>query len=292
MKPPIFDFVSPGSLQEALSLLAAGDGEAKLVAGGQSLVPMLNFRLLNPALLIDVSRLAELREIKEDADYLSIGAATRHHELEMSPVIATHFPVLSAAMRHVAHLAIRNKGTIGGSLCHGDPAAELPMMIQLLDAQLIVQGPEGARTIKAGDFYLGALTPDIAENEILVEVRMPYLGLNTGWGFEEFARKSGDFALAGTAALIKSEDGLVTEARISLMGVDETPLRAMAAEELLIGKALDPALVEQVCKSAQDLVNPNSDLHASADYRRHLVGALTGRALDAAWRRATGGVDA
>jgi carbon-monoxide dehydrogenase medium subunit len=288
MKPPIFDFVSPGSLQEALALLAAGDGDAKLVAGGQSLVPMLNFRLLNPSLLIDVSRLAELREIREDADYLGIGAATRHHELEMSPVVTKHFPVLSAAMRHVAHLAIRNKGTIGGSLCHGDPAAELPMMIRLLDARLVVQGPEGERIVEAADFYLAALTPDIAENEILVDVRLPYLSPNTGWGFEEFARKSGDFALAGAAALIKADDGRITEARISLMGVDETPLRAAEAEEMLVGNALEPALGEQVCKSAQDLVNPNSDLHASADYRRHLIGAMTGRALDAAWRQATG----
>jgi len=292
MKPPIFDFVSPGSLQEALSLLAAGNGEAKLVAGGQSLVPMLNFRLLNPSMLIDVSRLAELRDITEQADFLSIGAATRHHELEMSSVIAKHFPVLSAAMRHVAHLAIRNKGTIGGSLCHGDPAAELPMIIQLLDARLIVQGPDSERTIKAGDFYLGALTPDIAENEILVEVRLPYLASQTGWGFEEFARKSGDFALAGAAALIKADNGRISDARISLMGGDEIPLRATEAEEMLVGKALEPALAEQVCDSVQDLVTPNSDLHASADYRRHLIGTMTGRALDAAWRHATGDIDA
>jgi len=283
MKPASFDYVVAESIDMAVASLAAAGADAKIIAGGQSLVPMLNFRLLRPSVLVDINRIAGLAFIEETANSIRVGALTRHHQLETSPVIARHLPVVSRAMTHVAHLAIRNRGTIGGSLSHADPAAELPMMALLLDSAA------GTRTVAARDFFLDALTVDLATGDIVTEIALPKLPPQTGWGFEEVARRHGDFALAAVAATLTVSGGAITQARIALTGVGSTALRATTAEELLIGHALQPPLTGRAVDAVRAAIAPDTDLHASADYRRHLAGVLTRRALEAAWRRANEG---
>jgi carbon-monoxide dehydrogenase medium subunit len=236
--------------------------------------------------LVDINRIAGLAFIEETGTAVRIGALTRHHGLEMSPVIARHFPVLSCAMTHVAHLAIRNRGTIGGSLSHADPAAELPMMALLLEAELHVASAGGHRKVAARDFLEDALTVDLAGDEIVTEIVLPKLPPNTGWGFEEVARRSGDFALAAVAVTLTVADGAIAQARIALTGVGPTALRVAEAEVLLTGGALDRPLTGRAVDIVRGIIAPETDLHASSDYRRHLAGVLTARALEAAWRRA------
>ncbi len=288
MKPPAFEYVVAGTVEAAVRALAAAGGDAKVLAGGQSLVPMLNFRLLRPAILVDINHIAGLTFIEEHEHEVRVGALTRHHQLETSPLIAKCFPVMSEAMTHVAHLAIRNRGTIGGSLSHADPAAELPMLALLLDATLMIISSSGAREAAARDFFLGALSADLRPDELLMEVVFPRLPADTGWGFAEVARRHGDFALAAVGAILTMADGRIAQARIAMTGVDETPKRATEAEAMLVGQILLPALRDAAIDAVRGAVTPNTDLHASADYRRHLVGVLAGRALDDAWRRAGG----
>jgi CO/xanthine dehydrogenase FAD-binding subunit len=286
MKPAAFEYVVADSIEMAVASLAQAGGDAKIIAGGQSLVPMLNFRLLRPATLVDINRIPDLAYVNEEADAVRIGALTRHHQLETSPAIAQHFPVLACAMTHVAHLAIRNRGTIGGSLSHADPAAELPMMAVLLDAELRIVSASGLRTAAARDFFQGALTVDLAEDEIVTEIALPKLPRDTGWGFEEVARRSGDFALAAVAVTLTLTDGAIAQARIAITGVAPTPRRVSEAEALLVGARLDEDVADNVIAAVREEAQPDTDLHASADYRRHLVGVLARKALLAAWRRA------
>jgi CO/xanthine dehydrogenase FAD-binding subunit len=286
MKPAAFDYVTADSVDMAVASLAEGGGDAKIIAGGQSLVPMLNFRLLRPSVLIDINRIGDLAFIEEAGKKIRVGALTRHYQLETSPVIARHLPVLASAMTHVAHLAIRNRGTIGGSLSHADPAAELPMMALLLDAELHIASASGKRTIAARDFFVGALTVDLARDDIVTEIVLPKLPPKTGWGFEEVARRSGDFALAAAAATLTLSAGVISQARIALTGVGATPVRAAEAEALLVGQALEPGLIDRIIDAVRAAIEPDTDLHASSDYRRHLGGVLAGRAVSAAWRRA------
>jgi CO/xanthine dehydrogenase FAD-binding subunit len=286
MKPAPFDYIAATSVDMAAAALADGGDDAKIIAGGQSLVPLLNFRLLRPSILIDINRIEGLAFISETATDIRVGALTRHYQLETSPVIARHLPVLSCAMTHVAHLAIRNRGTIGGSLAHGDPAAELPMMALLLDAELHIGSVAAARITAARDFFLDALTVDLNAGEIVTEIALPKLPPQTGWGFAEVSRRRGDFALAAAAATLAVAAGAIVEARIALTGVGRTAVRAATAESLLVGHALEPPLVSHAIEAVRAAIEPDTDLHASADYRRHLAGVLTGRALAAAWRRA------
>jgi CO/xanthine dehydrogenase FAD-binding subunit len=288
MKPVAFDYVVAESIDGAVAALAAAGGEAKILAGGQSLVPMLNFRLLRPAVLVDINRIPDLAFIEDRRDEIAIGALTRHYRLETSGVIAAHLPVVAEAMRHVAHLAIRNRGTIGGSLSHADPAAELPMLALLLDATLHLVSPKGRRSVPARDFFLGPLTADLAADEMVTRITIPKLQPATGWGFVEVARRSGDFALAAVAATVNVREDTIAEARVAMTGVDETPKRAHEAEALLAGRKLTSDLIDAAIAAVRANVNPPTDLHASADYRRHLVGVLAGRVLADAWRRAGG----
>lgn len=288
MKPPAFEYIAAGTVEEAVSVLAQHDGEAKVIAGGQSLVPMLNFRLLAPAVLVDLNRIPGLDGVTEQDGGLRIGALTRHRTLETSEIVKARFPVLNAAMQFVAHLAIRNRGTIGGSLCHADPAAELPTMAVLLDAEIEAAGPKGERVIAAQDFFESALSTTLEEDEIVTGVRLPGLAARTGWAFEEFARRSGDFGIAGVGVTIALDGDAVTEARVALLGVGQTPLRARAAEAVLQGQQQDAELIAAAAQAAASDAEPEDDLHGSADYRRHLVGVLTRRAVEAAWRRALG----
>lgn len=269
MKPAAFEYVVANSIEQAVAALAQAGGDAKILAGGQSLVPMLNFRLLRPAILVDINRIPDLSFIEDAGDAVKIGALTRHHQLETSPVIAEHFPILSHAMTHVAHLAIRNRGTIGGSLSHADPAAELPMMALLLGAKLHIISGRGKRTVDAREFFLDALTVDLAEDELLTEIHLPKLPPHTGWGFEEVPRRAGDFALAAVAATITMSAGVMKEARIALTGVAPTPIRASEAEVLLVGKKFEAKLMAHVIETIRAAIEPETDLHASSDYRRH-----------------------
>ena len=285
MKPPPFDHARAESVEEAVSLLARREGGAKLLAGGQSLVPMLNFRLVHPSLLVDVNCIPGLAGIEEGDGALRIGALARHRQLEVSAAVAERFPVLRAAVRHVAHLAVRNRGTLGGSLAHADPAAELPMMALLLDATIEIAGPAGTRRLAASEFFRSALATDLGEAEMLTRVELPFLPPGTGWGFEEVARRAGDFALAAAAAtLTLGADGKVAEARLAVMGAHDTPLRIAAAEALLSGETLDRDAMEAAAQAAREAVEPYDDLHASAGFRRHLVVVLARRALESAVR--------
>src|SRR5215467_3832990 len=251
MKPAAFEYVVVDSVTRALAALSEADGEAKILAGGQSLVPMLNFRLVKPAILVDINRIPNLAFIEETDHEIRVGALTRHHQLEISPVIARHLPVLSAAMTHVAHLAIRNRGTIGGSLSHADPAAELPMMAVLLGAKLHIVSGRGRRIVEAGDFFRDALTVDLAEDELLTEIHLPKLPSRTGWGFEEVARRAGDFALAAVATTVTVSGVTMKEARIALTGVGRTPVRAGKAEALLVGQKPEAKLMTRVIETVR-----------------------------------------
>lgn len=292
MKPPAFNYVRASSVEEAVSNLAHTGGDAKILAGGQSLVPALNFRLLRPSMLVDINQIASLKFITAQETELGIGALTRHYALETSPIVRQHFPILSEAMTHVAHLAIRNRGTIGGSLSHADPAAELPMLAILLDARIWTFGSsQGKRCHAAGAFFRGALTTVLEETEIVTHVALPLLSERTGWGFAEVARRRGDFAIVAAGALLTVRDDRVDNARLVLTGISDTPIRLPAVEDLLRSCVIDAGSVAQAAQVARDAVAPNADLHASADYRRHLVGVLTRRVLIAAWHRALGEIE-
>lgn len=278
MKPAKFEYVLPSTVDAAVEALVASNGEGKVLAGGQSLLPLLNFRMARPGVLVDINGIKGLSYIEERGDHIAIGALTRHRELEQSPLIAAKLPVMAAAMRHVAHLAIRNRGTIGGSLSHADPAAELPMLSTFYGATIFVQGPAGRRTIAADEFFVDALTNCLEPEEIVVEIEFPVLQ-HDGWAFEEVARRFGDFALASIAVSIcRGPEGL-NDARIAVMGVADTPLRLREAERELIAMELDERTAERFSEIVVSKVSPNDDLHASAEYRRHLLAQLSKRAL-------------
>jgi CO/xanthine dehydrogenase FAD-binding subunit len=287
MKPAAFDYIAVDTVDAALAALATAGDDAKIIAGGQSLVPMLNFRLLRPSVLIDINRIGALAFIEETDTHVRVGALTRHHQLETSPIVARHFPVLSCAMTYVAHLAIRNRGTIGGSLSHADPAAELPMMTLLLDGELHIASASGHRVAPARDFFRDALTVDLDNGELVTEIKLPKLQPQTGWGFEEVSRRHGDFALAAVGATLHVSDGVIDEARIALTGVGPTALRIADAESALLGNTITANSIGRAVDAVREAIAPETDLHASADYRRHIAGVLSARALDAAWHRAT-----
>jgi carbon-monoxide dehydrogenase medium subunit len=265
-------------VEAAIEALVASNGEGKVLAGGQSLLPLLNFRMARPAVLVDLNGIKGLSYIERRGDSIAIGALTRHRDLEHSPLVAAKLPVMSAAMRHVAHLAIRNRGTIGGSLSHADPAAELPMLSMFYDARISVQGPEGRRTIGAEGFFVDALTTCLEPEDIVVEIEFPVLD-HHGWAFEEVARRFGDFALASIAVSVRRGGTGLQDARIAVMGVADTPLRLREAEKELIAMALDEQTAERFSQIVVSKVSPNDDLHASGEYRRHLLAQLSSRAL-------------
>jgi CO/xanthine dehydrogenase FAD-binding subunit len=281
MKPAKFDYVSPATVDAAIEALVASNGEGKVLAGGQSLLPLLNFRMVRPSVLVDLNGIKGLSYIEDRGDCIAIGALTRHRDLERSPLVATKLPVMSAAMRHVAHLAIRNRGTIGGSLSHADPAAELPMLATFYDARISIQGPDGRRTIAAEEFFVDALTSCLEPDEIVVEVEFPVLD-HHGSAFEEVARRFGDFALASIAVSLRRGPSGLEAARVAVMGVADTPLRLRTAEEELVAMKLDDDTPEHFSRVVVSKVSPNDDLHASGEYRRHLLAQLSKSALQTA----------
>lgn len=279
MKLPAFDYASPATIEEAVALLAARSGNAKIISGGQSLVPMLAFRLAAPELLIDLKRLQGLNRIVIGEDGVRLGAKVRWCEIEHDERLKGAHPLLVEAIRHVAHYQIRNRGTVGGSLAHADPAAEMPGIAITCDAELTIVGPKGKRIDKAFDFFKGPLTTSLAPNEILTEIKLPAWPAGRRWAFLEFALRRGDFALAGVALHYHLVGGKIADTHIGAIGVGDRPLRLYAVEAVLNGKKLDEVAIEDAAKTARESVDPPSDIHAPAEYRRALISTLLARAL-------------
>ena len=288
MKPPVFDYVAPTTIGEAVSLLEEHDFDAKILSGGQSLMPLLNMRLARPGILIDLARIPGLDNISEEDGALVIGGMTRQRAVEQSAAVRQRHPLVHAATMNIAHPQNRNQGTVGGSLAHADPAAEYPATAVALEASFKAVGPDGERHISADDFFVTYLTTSLEPTEILTEVRLPGLAPRTGWSFQEMARRHGDFAMAGAIALVTlAADGGCESARLVLFGVGATAVRARGAEQMLAGAQLEEKLMKQAAaQAAVDIDEPLTDVHASADYRRDLAGVLAGRALIEAAARA------
>ncbi len=300
MKPPPFEYHAPDTREQALALMAHYGGEARVLAGGQSLVPAMNFRLVAPSVLVDLNRVADLFGIEQSEDgRLHIRAMTRQRTVEHSPLVAGAAPLIAEAMPHIAHPQIRNRGTFGGSLAHADPAAELPAVVLALDGLLKVQrqaGSEGGGTIAerivpASDFFLGMFTTALEPDEILVEAILPPLPPRTGTAFEEFARRHGDYALAGACAVVTLEagyppGGVVRDARLVLFAVGDMPVRSTSAEGMLRGQVPSVEAISAAAEAATNDIDPHTDIHATAAYRRHLVRVLAKRALVRAVQRA------
>jgi carbon-monoxide dehydrogenase medium subunit len=280
MKPPPFEYHDPTTVEEALELLARYGEDARVLAGGQSLIPLLNFRLTAPAVLVDLNRVGELSYMREDGGWLRIGAMTRQRQVEFSALAGEKLPLMVEATRLIGHLPTRTRGTVGGSIAHADPSAEYPALACALEGQMAVRGRAGERVIGAADFFQGLLGTALKPGELLAEVRMPTTPARSGWAFEEFARRHGDFAIAGVGAqLTLRADGKCASARAAAFGVGPTPVKLRAVEQALEGSALSEAQIDAASALASELVNPTSDLHASAAYRRHLTQVLVKRAL-------------
>jgi aerobic carbon-monoxide dehydrogenase medium subunit len=282
MIPAKFDYVRPSSGGDAVAALADGGDDAKVIAGGQSLMPLLRLRLAYPALLVDVGALGELRGVTDSGDTLLIGAGTTHYQLTRDPLIAAHCGLLAEAAGTVADPAVRHRGTIGGSLAHGDPAGDLPAVTLALDATMIAHGASGEREIAARDFFIDYLTTALRPDEVLTGVRVPKLAPGWGYRYEKFHRTAQAWAIVGVAALARRADGTVAEARIGLTNMGTVPVRAAAAEAAAAGAQASRDALRAAAASAGDGTEPPADLHGAPDYRRHLARVLTGRALAAA----------
>jgi carbon-monoxide dehydrogenase medium subunit len=286
LKPASFDYYTPKTLAEALNLLAQFGETAKPLAGGQSLVPMMNMRLARPAQLIDLNNLPELNYLKVENGELRIGAMTRQRSLERSPIIAEGWPLLREATRYVGHVQIRNRGTVGGSLVHAYPAAELPVVMTALEATMMLRSTQGERAVPASSFFVDAMTTSLKTAELLVEIRVPQLPPHTGWSFQEISRRHGDFALMGVAGLLTLRaDGTIERARLVFCGA--TPQRASIIEPQLAGKRAESALFHDAANLAAADLQPDSDIHASAEYRKQVAKVLARRVLEQAADRAS-----
>jgi len=288
VKLPPFEYHLAGSVEEAVGLLSQWGDEAKVLAGGQSLVPLLAFRLARPAHLIDVNAIADLAYIT-DGNGLEIGATVRHRDAERSDTVVAEAPIVAAALAFVGHTAIRNRGTVGGSIAHSDPAAELPAVLIALGGEVVARSTRGVRTIPAESFIQGFLTTALEPDELLTAIRLPPWPASTGWGFNEFSRRNGDFAIVGVAALIGlGTDGRVSDARLVFSGVGGTPVRAVEAERAMIGETPSTALWAAAGDQAGAGLDPPADLHGSSAYRRQLARVLATRSLHEAYERAKG----
>lgn len=281
MIPVAFDYQSPSSIEEALALLTEAGDEGKIMAGGQSLIPVLKLRLAAPEMVIDLGKIDSLRGISEDGDALVIGAMTPHHEVAGNPLVAQHAALIAKATQTVADPQVRHRGTFGGALVHADPAGDLPAPALALDAGFVIVGPGGSRTVPASDFFVDLFTTAVGEDEILTQVRIPK---KTGWGtdYQKFTRVKQQWSIVGVAAAIRVEDGKIAEARIGLTNMGSVPIRATTVEQALVGCALEEGAIAQATASAGDGTNPPSDINGDADYRRHLASVLTKRAVLAA----------
>jgi CO/xanthine dehydrogenase FAD-binding subunit len=287
VKPAAFDYFDPTSVDEALALLARFGADAKLLAGGQSLVPLMNFRLAQPKVLVDLGRVAGLSSIRQDGETLRIGAMTTHAEIEESALLGRVCPVLPAAARLVGHIQIRTRGTIGGSVAHADPAAEWPMVLTALEARVVVRGPRGHRVVPAGEFFVSYLTTVLEPIEMVTEIEVPIPPSGHGWSVQEVTRRHGDFALvAATALVVRATHGGLATVRLALGGVGGAPVDASSAAARLVGTWPAAADLAAVAQEVTRLVEPDGDVHAPAEYRREVAGVLCERALAEALSRA------
>jgi carbon-monoxide dehydrogenase medium subunit len=294
LKPAWFDYFAPRELNEALDILGDAGQDGRVLAGGQSLMPMLNLRILSPAVVVDINRIEALNDLRADKDCVTVGALVRHADLLRSPDVCGDWPLLVEATRQVAHMAIRNRGTVCGSVSHNDPAAEHPSVLVTLGGTVVIAGKAGRRELAAEEFFTGALSNALKPGEMVVALRYPRLSARTGSAFVEFARRLGDFAIAGAAATLTMRDETCEHARLTILGMGQGPFRAHAAEKTLTGRRLGPkeckdGFAEAAAKVMAD-VDPTDDVHASSSYRRHLAGVLAQRALETAVTRARGRV--
>jgi carbon-monoxide dehydrogenase medium subunit len=282
MKLPPFEYACPTTINEAVALLASHDGEAKPLAGGQSLVPMMAFRVASPSLLIDLRKLAELRQIKIADDGVTLGAMVRWRDILDDARLRKAHPLLVAAVEHVAHYQIRNRGTVGGSIAHADPAAEMPGIVVTCEAKIAVVGKSGARVIDAANFFHGPLMTALKPDEIITEIRLPTWPAKRRFGFQEFARRRGDFALAAAMLFYDEEGGKARNARVGAIGVADRPLRLPAVEQVLDGNKIDETTIAKAEAAASASVEPADDIHAGGAYRKALIGVMVERALKGA----------
>ncbi|MBI2202226.1 MAG: xanthine dehydrogenase family protein subunit M [Armatimonadetes bacterium] len=285
MKPAPFRYAAPDTVAETLGLLRSYGQDGKLLAGGQSLVPLLNMRLARPSVIIDLNRILELSYIKEDNGEIAVGAMTRQREAELSPLIRRRLPLLAEALGVVGHPQIRNRGTIGGSIAHADPSAELPAVAAVLQAKMVIRGSKGRRVLTPDEFFLTYLTTALEPDELLVEVRFPVIP-KAGAAFLEVARRHGDYALAGVAVVVSKNGERVGTCRLAFTGVGPRPVRIPEAEAAVTGNRLTDRVLQDVRKTVEERLDPDSDVHASAEYRKHVAGVLTVRALRFAAERA------
>jgi carbon-monoxide dehydrogenase medium subunit len=282
MIPTSFEYVRAGSVEEAVSALASSGDDAKVMAGGQSLIPLLRLRLSYPEVVVDVGRIEALRGVRDEGDHLVIGAMTTHDEVLRDPLVRTHCGLIAEATETVADPAVRHRGTFGGALAHADPAGDLPAVALALDAGFVIAGPGGRRTVPASEFFLDYLQTVLGPDELLVEVRVPKLGADWGYRYEKFHRVAQSWAVVGVAAVVQRSNGSIASARIGLTNMGATPLRASATEQALAGA--DLGSIGDAAGHAADGTSPASDLNGAADYRQHLARVLTGRAVTAAAR--------
>ena len=287
MKPALFDYVAPETVEAAVAALA-GDETSRPLAGGQSLIPTMNFRLSTPGRLVDLRRIAALRGIAVEGGTIRVGAMTRHRELETDAAANAANPLIGEVLDNVAHIAIRNRGTVGGSIAHADPAAELPCLLVATGGAVTVEGPGGSREIAADDLFRFHMTTSLDQAEILTEIRIPALAPATGYAFEEFARRKGDYALAGVCTLLTVEGGVCRGARIAACGIASRPVRLAAAEDALAGRAVDEAARAEAGEAAKGYVTAQADLQASEAYRKDLLAGLVRRTAATAAKRVGG----
>lgn len=281
MIPSPFDYVAPQTVEEALAALAEAGDDAKVLAGGQSLLPILRLRMNTPDKIIDLGRIPELREVTDDGDAVVIGATATHDAVRHHRLVGEHAQLLSATLAEVADPQVRHRGTVGGALVHADPAGDIGTAALALDAEMVIAGPQGTRTVAAEDFFVGLFESAVGEDELLVRVRIPK---HTGWGghYEKFVRTAQQWSIVAVAATIRVDGGSIADARVALTNMGATPLRARSVEQALIGQAPTAEAVRQAAATAAEGTDPPSDLNGAADYRQHLAGVLTGRAVLAA----------
>ncbi len=287
MKPPRFHYCAPHMLDEALALLDQNSEDTKVLAGGQSFVPLLNMRLASPTYVVDINHITELHYIEQEDGYLAIGATVRQRQVERSVLVQDRHPLLIEVIKHIGHMQIRNRGTVVGSVAHADPAAELPALLTCLNGEVLVQSIHGERVIKAEEFFTGYLSTALEPGEMLTEVRFPLLAPKAGWAFLEFARRSGDYALVGAVAVLNpTADDHCMSAHVAYLGIAGAPIRGLDVEAAIVGTTLDVTALDNAAKAASMLVSDDmEDVHATVEYRRVLTGELTKRVLRTAWER-------
>lgn len=289
MKPPLFAYRAPKTLDEAIKFLA-GDVDAMVLAGGQSLVPAMNFRVANPSMLVDIQHVEGLKGIVVEGGNIIIKAIIRHRELELDPHVRRANPLIAEIMQHVAHVPIRNRGTVVGSLCHADPSAEMPLLFVLLDGTLTAAGPGGTRRIAAAEFFQSFLTTARQQDEIVIEARLPVLPPGAGWAFDEVTRRHGDYALVGVGCVLALDDGgRAHKVQLAACGISDRPVRLKAAEAALSGTSLTAADLDAAALASADMVTQTDDMNTSMSYRRRVLGTLIRRLVVTAARRARGG---